>query len=192
MAVDSVEFGSRCNKDWPMVSRSDMARHDLVEVDQVWAELGQIRCGSALLGGQLWGDQRTSIWSKLVYVGLLAAKFEAASTKSVQEWSPNMEGSFYSRRIGGTTQHLRARAFAPLEDGAVVHVYDPKVQKEEALIEFRYHELQVDESKLVFSDSPKDAVDGATCGCLRRGSRRAFKKPRRWGVALQKVVCAVG
>mmetsp|Transcript_28166 Transcript_28166/g.79997 ORF Transcript_28166/g.79997 Transcript_28166/m.79997 type:complete len:834 (-) Transcript_28166:99-2600(-) len=48
-----------------------------------------------------------------------------------------------------------------MQDGAVVHVYDPKVEKEDALIEFRYHELQVDESKLVFSDSPKDAVDGA-------------------------------
>merc|ERR1711893_144338 len=48
-----------------------------------------------------------------------------------------------------------------LQDGAVVHVYDPKVKKEDALAEFKYHGMQVDESRLIFADTPKEAVDGA-------------------------------
>merc|ERR1719428_1654573 len=48
-----------------------------------------------------------------------------------------------------------------LQDGAVVHVYDPKVKKEDALADFRYHNLQVDESRFVFSKTPQEAVDGA-------------------------------
>merc|ERR1712045_921346 len=48
-----------------------------------------------------------------------------------------------------------------LQDGAIVTVYDPKVKKEDALIEFKYHNMQVDESRLVFSRTPEEAVDGA-------------------------------
>jgi len=48
-----------------------------------------------------------------------------------------------------------------MQDGAVVHVYDPKVKKEDALLEFKYHGMPVDESKLVFESSPAAAVDGA-------------------------------
>merc|ERR1712241_180160 len=48
-----------------------------------------------------------------------------------------------------------------LQDGAVVHVYDPKVKKEDALAEFRYHNMQVDESRLIFSETPEEAVDSA-------------------------------
>merc|ERR1739837_31413 len=48
-----------------------------------------------------------------------------------------------------------------LQDGAIVHVFDPKVKKEDALAEFRYHNLQVDESRLIFSDTPSQAVDQA-------------------------------
>merc|ERR1712241_1602331 len=48
-----------------------------------------------------------------------------------------------------------------LQDGAVVHVYDPKVKKEDAMAEFRYHNMQVDESRLVFTTTPEEAVDGA-------------------------------
>merc|ERR1712241_806198 len=48
-----------------------------------------------------------------------------------------------------------------LQDGAVVHVYDPKVKKEDALIEFKYHNMQVDESRLIFAKSAQEAVDGA-------------------------------
>merc|ERR1739837_54707 len=48
-----------------------------------------------------------------------------------------------------------------LQDGATVHVYDPKVKKEDALAEFRYHNMQVDESRLIFSDTPTEAVDQA-------------------------------
>merc|ERR1719428_1126592 len=48
-----------------------------------------------------------------------------------------------------------------LQDGAVVNVYDPKVKKEDALGEFKYHNMQVDESRLIFTKSPQEAVDGA-------------------------------
>merc|ERR1712050_607549 len=40
-----------------------------------------------------------------------------------------------------------------LQDGASVHVYDPKVKKEDALAEFRSHNMHVDESKLIFTNS---------------------------------------
>merc|ERR1712038_414274 len=48
-----------------------------------------------------------------------------------------------------------------LQDGANVHVYDPKVKKEDAMQEFKYKNMQVDESKLVWAKSPAEAVDGA-------------------------------
>merc|ERR1712060_163265 len=48
-----------------------------------------------------------------------------------------------------------------LQDGASVHVYDPKVKKEDAMTEFKYHNMEVDENKFVFCNSPLEAVDGA-------------------------------
>merc|ERR1712190_533207 len=48
-----------------------------------------------------------------------------------------------------------------LQDGAIVHVYDPKVKKEDAMIEFKYHNMQVDEDRFIFSGTPQEAVEGA-------------------------------
>merc|ERR1712099_150557 len=48
-----------------------------------------------------------------------------------------------------------------LQDGARVHVYDPKVKKEDAMTEFKYHNMQVDDDRFIFSESPEEAVDGA-------------------------------
>merc|ERR1712204_83863 len=48
-----------------------------------------------------------------------------------------------------------------LQDGAIVTVYDPKVKKEDALTEFKYHDMQVDESRFIFAKTPEEAVDGA-------------------------------
>merc|ERR1711979_154057 len=48
-----------------------------------------------------------------------------------------------------------------LQDGALVHVYDPKVKKEDALTEFKYHNMDVDENRLIFTKSAEEAVDGA-------------------------------
>merc|ERR1711997_995658 len=48
-----------------------------------------------------------------------------------------------------------------MDDGAMVHVYDPKVKKEDAMSEFKYHNMEVNESRLVFSKTPHEAVDGA-------------------------------
>jgi UDPglucose 6-dehydrogenase len=48
-----------------------------------------------------------------------------------------------------------------LDDGALVHVYDPKVIKEDAIGEFKYHGMQVDSDRLVFESSAETAADGA-------------------------------
>merc|ERR1712099_210746 len=48
-----------------------------------------------------------------------------------------------------------------LQDGASVHVYDPKVKKEDAMAEFKYHNMEVDESRLIFEKSAHEACDGA-------------------------------
>merc|ERR1712226_266837 len=48
-----------------------------------------------------------------------------------------------------------------MQDGALVHVYDPKVRIEDALIEFKAHGMGVDEKRLTFANSAKEAVDGA-------------------------------
>merc|ERR1712019_318304 len=48
-----------------------------------------------------------------------------------------------------------------LQDGASVHVYDPKVAKEDAMTEFKYHNMAVDESRFHFCSSPLEAVEGA-------------------------------
>merc|ERR1712029_675304 len=47
------------------------------------------------------------------------------------------------------------------QDGACGHVYDPKVKKEDALMEFKYHNMQVDESRFIFARTPEEAVDRA-------------------------------
>merc|ERR1712060_520725 len=48
-----------------------------------------------------------------------------------------------------------------MQDGASVHVYDPKVKKEDAMTEFKYHNMAVDENRFVFCNTPLEAVDGA-------------------------------
>merc|ERR1712032_572003 len=48
-----------------------------------------------------------------------------------------------------------------LQDGACVYVYDPKVKKEDAMTEFKHHNMEVDEKRLVFCSSPTEAVEGA-------------------------------
>merc|ERR1712228_952014 len=48
-----------------------------------------------------------------------------------------------------------------LQDGASVHVFDPKVKKEDAMAEFKYHNMEVDEKKLIFCSTPREAVESA-------------------------------
>ena len=38
-----------------------------------------------------------------------------------------------------------------MQDGADVHVYDPKVQREEAIQELKYHGVEVDDNWLTFT-----------------------------------------
>merc|ERR1711979_175524 len=48
-----------------------------------------------------------------------------------------------------------------LQDGASVHVFDPKVKKEDAMAEFKYHNMEIDESRLIFCRTPREAVESA-------------------------------
>merc|ERR1712127_1177888 len=48
-----------------------------------------------------------------------------------------------------------------LQDGAIVHVFDPKVKKEDAMKEFKYHNMEVDEKRLVFCSTPQEAAQEA-------------------------------
>merc|ERR1712232_1325592 len=48
-----------------------------------------------------------------------------------------------------------------MEDRANVHVYDPKVSREDALREFKDHGMEVEDDNLVFAKTPEEAVEGA-------------------------------
>jgi UDPglucose 6-dehydrogenase len=48
-----------------------------------------------------------------------------------------------------------------MQDGAIVHVYDPQVERKAAVQEFKYHGIEVTESQFVMESSAAAAVDGA-------------------------------
>merc|ERR1712060_239508 len=48
-----------------------------------------------------------------------------------------------------------------MDDGAFVHVYDPKVRRADAIAEFRSHGIEIDDSLLTFTTTPEEAVDSA-------------------------------
>eukprot|EP00928_Gymnodinium_smaydae_P024298 TRINITY_DN1969_c0_g1_i3.p1 TRINITY_DN1969_c0_g1~~TRINITY_DN1969_c0_g1_i3.p1 ORF type:complete len:496 (+),score=126.21 TRINITY_DN1969_c0_g1_i3:48-1535(+) len=48
-----------------------------------------------------------------------------------------------------------------MQDQAIVHVYDPKVVREDAIREFVDHDIKVNDSQFVFAESPEAAVEGA-------------------------------
>merc|ERR1712176_1286750 len=48
-----------------------------------------------------------------------------------------------------------------MQDGANLFVYDPKVSIEDAMTEFKYHNMQVPESQFRFVKTPDEAIDGA-------------------------------
>jgi UDPglucose 6-dehydrogenase len=48
-----------------------------------------------------------------------------------------------------------------LQDMAKVHVYDPKVKREDAMREFKDHGMEFDEDNFIFANTPAEAVDGA-------------------------------
>merc|ERR1712003_272298 len=43
-----------------------------------------------------------------------------------------------------------------MQDGAFVHVYDPKVQREDAITEFKYHGVTVDDKLFTFTSTPEE------------------------------------
>merc|ERR1711934_868661 len=47
------------------------------------------------------------------------------------------------------------------EDGAYVHVYDPKVKRAAAIEEFTIHGMEVDDEHFILTESPEDAVKDA-------------------------------
>merc|ERR1712137_896147 len=48
-----------------------------------------------------------------------------------------------------------------MQDGANLFVYDPKVELEDALVEFKYHKMTVPENQFRFVKTVDEAVDGA-------------------------------
>merc|ERR1712048_687755 len=48
-----------------------------------------------------------------------------------------------------------------MQDGADVHVYDPKVKKVDAISEFACHGMEVPQDQFHFAESPDQAVEGA-------------------------------
>eukprot|EP00929_Paragymnodinium_shiwhaense_P054420 TRINITY_DN2727_c0_g1_i2.p1 TRINITY_DN2727_c0_g1~~TRINITY_DN2727_c0_g1_i2.p1 ORF type:complete len:504 (-),score=157.42 TRINITY_DN2727_c0_g1_i2:256-1767(-) len=48
-----------------------------------------------------------------------------------------------------------------MQDGAVCAVFDPKVERSDAIREFEEHSMQVNDSQLLWCSSPKEAVEGA-------------------------------
>merc|ERR1719414_1566408 len=48
-----------------------------------------------------------------------------------------------------------------MQDGASLFVYDPKVELEDAMTEFKYHNMQVPENQFRFVKTPDEAIDGA-------------------------------
>merc|ERR1712176_1608403 len=48
-----------------------------------------------------------------------------------------------------------------MQDGASVHVYDPKVKKEDAMAEFKYHNIEVQENQFRFVNAVDEAIDQA-------------------------------
>merc|ERR1712032_532399 len=48
-----------------------------------------------------------------------------------------------------------------MQDGALVHVFDPKVQRVDAIQEFKYHGVDVDDKLFTFTNTPEEAVEGA-------------------------------
>jgi len=48
-----------------------------------------------------------------------------------------------------------------MEDKAICHVYDPKVERADAITEFEYHDVVVDQNLFITSPSPDDAVKEA-------------------------------
>merc|ERR1712176_758514 len=45
-----------------------------------------------------------------------------------------------------------------MQDNAFVHVYDPKVKREDAVREFEMHDVEVDDQHFIMCDSPEAAV----------------------------------
>merc|ERR1712050_325602 len=48
-----------------------------------------------------------------------------------------------------------------MQDGANVHVYDPKVRREDAIREFTDHGMEVNDKQFIFSGTAADAAAGA-------------------------------
>merc|ERR1712187_122608 len=48
-----------------------------------------------------------------------------------------------------------------MQDGANVHVYDPKVVREDAVREMKDHGMEVNDKQLIWTNTIDEAVDGA-------------------------------
>jgi UDPglucose 6-dehydrogenase len=48
-----------------------------------------------------------------------------------------------------------------MEDGAKVYCYDPKVSREDAIAEFKAHNIEVDDKLLIWAKTPDEAIEGS-------------------------------
>merc|ERR1712232_809396 len=97
-------------------------------------------------------------YQKKTFTGrIIHALFNTVSRKKIAVFG------FAFKKDTGDVRETPAIAICDMlmQDGALLHVYDPKVEKADALAEFQYHDIEVEEHLLTFAASPEEAVDGA-------------------------------
>merc|ERR1712125_178548 len=112
-------------------------------------------------------DEVAQYWQKVVdmneyqkktFTGrVIHALFNTVSRKKIAVFG------FASKKDTGDVRETPALTVCDMlmQDGAFVHVYDPKVQREDAIREFSDHGMEVDESSFFFTQTPEEAVEGA-------------------------------
>jgi len=96
--------------------------------------------------------QKTSFTGRIIH-----ALFNTVSRKKIAVFG------FAFKKDTGDVRETPALTVCDMlmQDGALVHVYDPKVQREDAIQEFSYHNVKVDDKLLTFTNTPEEAVEGA-------------------------------
>merc|ERR1712194_994153 len=89
--------------------------------------------------------QKTAFTSKII-----SSLFNTVTNKKIAVF-----GFAFKKDTGDVRETPALRVVEMLlQDGAIVHVFDPKVKKEDAMKEFKYHNMEVDEKRLVFCSTP--------------------------------------
>merc|ERR1712207_40753 len=113
----------------------------LPEVAQYWQQVVDIN-----------GHQKATFSGKII-----SSLFNTVTNKKIAVF-----GFAFKKDTGDVRETPALRVVEMLlQDGASVHVFDPKVKKEDAMAEFKYHNMEIDESRLVFCSTPREAVESA-------------------------------